>query len=225
MVIKQIQNVHSSFGEDKSSLPSSIDFIQKYAAEKQDDDLMLLTTTEKQVQGVLGELQYIREILETNKKVAPVEDMPRKIKVAYEKIKALLNPQNEASLTQDLENANRRTSGGINVEPNPLIKEMGGMPLEVISPEWQELIEGQILDKAELENLVNKKLKDKVDLANKLTHKLKNKLTNQPKPKSAPVITPKFEKKLKETLNYILKNTPEPPRPTRHIPPPRPQGM
>ena len=77
----------------------------------------------------------------------------------------------------ELENK-QRSSSGISVEQNPLIKEMGGMPLEVISAEWRDHIEGAVLDKSELENIVNKKLKDRAELANKLKlqHKLKHRL-------------------------------------------------
>ena len=120
-------------------------------------------------------------------------------------------------------NANRRTSGGIDVEKNPLIKEMGGMPLENISSEWREQIEEKILDKAELENLVNKKLKNRAKLANQL--KEKNKLKSQPKMRAGQQITPKFKKiQMQETLKYILKEEPKPIPAPKPPPVPRPFG-
>ncbi len=140
----------------------NLGFVRDFELEKRDDDLQLLTTIEKQVQGVLGEVQYITETIDTHKKIAPVEDIEAKIKESYKKIKKLMNSENVDPSIALEGNANRRTSGGIDVEKNPLIKEMGGMPLENISSEWREQIEGKILDKAELQNLVNKKLKNTV---------------------------------------------------------------
>lgn len=208
----------------KSNQKKLLEFMQAYQEEKREDDLNLLTAIEKQVHGVLRELQYIAELLGTNKNIAPVENIREKIKAAYEKIKAYLNSEpTEPSATAE---GNRRTAGGIQVEQNPLIKEMGGMPLETISAEWRELVEGTVLDKSELENLINNKLKNRAELANKLTNKLKlqNKLAQQPKVKVGQQITPKF-KKIQETLKYILKEVPPPPKPIHTITPPRPPGM
>jgi len=200
----------------------SIGFIKNFEKQKKEDDLNLLTTVEKQVQGVLRELQYIAEILETNKNVAPVENLNEKIKAAYEKIKAYLDPNVDLEQVIALE-TNQRTAGGLQLEQNPLVKDMGGLPLEVISSEWSQMIEGKILDKAELENLVNKKLKDRVELGNRL--KFQHKLTNQPKMKVGQPLTPKFQK-IQNTLKYILKEIPPPPKltPTHTITPPRPYG-
>jgi hypothetical protein len=193
----------------------NLGFVRDFEFEKRDDDLQLLTTIEKQVQGVLGEVQYITETIDTHKKIAPVEDIEAKIKESYKKIKKLMNSENVDPSIALEGNANRRTSGGIDVEKNPLIKEMGGMPLENISSEWREQIEGKILDKAELENLVNKKLKNRAKLANQL--KEKNKLKSQPKMRAGQQITPKFKKiQMQETLKYILKEEPKP------IPAPKP---
>lgn len=215
------KNPTSFKGSDPKAPPSGMGFVRDFESEKREDDLQLLTIIEKQVQGVLGEVQYIAETIETHKKVAPVEDIEAKIKKSYEKIKKLMNPENaDPNLAET--NANRRTSGGIDVEQNPLIKEMGGMPLEDISPEWREQIEGKLLDKSELENLVNNKLKNRVELANKL--KAKNKPTAQPKLRAGQQITPKF-KKIQETLKYILKEAPEPPAPApKPLSVPRPPG-
>jgi len=207
-------------GGEKIPHSSSIGFMKTFEEQKREEDLQLITDVERQVGGVLAEIQYIAKLLEDNKKMAPVEDLPSKIRKSYEKIKKLLNPENAAQQELGPE-ANKRTSGGIQLEENPLIKELGGMPLEEISPEWQEVIEGTILDKAELENLVNKKLKDRVELANKL--KAQNKLTNQPKMKAAPgpAIKPQYEK-LQQTLKLIFKEMPPPPTPTPQVKPPRP---
>ncbi len=207
----------SDFKEQYSFPASTIGYLADIEQQKKQDD-QLLSAINKEVQGVLGQLQYISELLETNKNIGPVEDLNQKIKAAYEKIKALLNPEN--NLNAGLE-ATPGGAAGVSVEKNPLIKEMGGMPLDVISPEWRDVIEGQILDKAELENLINHKLKARVELANKL--KAKNKLTHQPKLKPAQPLLPKF-KKLQETLKYIIKEIPPPPKPapTPSIPPPRP---
>jgi hypothetical protein len=220
LAVRAFQKECSAMSHSKSK---NLGFVRDFESEKRDDDLQLLTIIEKQVQGVLGEVQYIAETIETHKKVAPVEDVEAKIKKSYEKIKKLMNPEN-ADPNMALEgDANRRTSGGIDVEQNPLIKEMGGMPLEDISPEWREQVEGKILDKAELENLVNNKLKNRVELANKL--KAKNKLKSQPKMRAGQQMMPQF-KKIQETIKYILKNAPEPqpapaPKPTTV---PRPPG-
>jgi hypothetical protein len=201
----------------------NLGFVRDFELEKRDDDLQLLTTIEKQVQGVLGEVQYITETIDTHKKIAPVEDIEAKIKESYKKIKKLMNSENVDPSIALEGNANRRTSGGIDVEKNPLIKEMGGMPLENISSEWREQIEGKILDKAELENLVNKKLKNRAKLANQL--KEKNKLKSQPKMRAGQQITPKFKKiQMQETLKYILKEEPKPIPAPKPPPVPRPFG-
>ena len=201
----------------------NLGFVRDFESGKRDDDLQLLSTIEKQVQGVLGEVQYITETIEAHKKVAPVENIEAKIKKSHEKIKKLMNSDN-ADLNMALEgDAKRRTSGGIDVEKNPLIKEMGGMPLEEISPEWREKIEGKPLDKTELENLVNKKLKNRAELANKL--KAKNKLKSQPKMRAGQQITPKFKKiQMQETLKYILKEEPKPMPAPKPPSVPRPPG-
>lgn len=207
-------------GKDKGKISSNVEFMKNFDEQKREQDLNLLTTIEKQVQGVLSEVQYIAETLETNKNVAPIENLNEKIKASYKKIKAYLNL--EVSPEQDMNlQANQRSIGGIQVESNPFVKEMGGMPIETISSEWNELIEGEMLDKAELENLVNKKLKDRVELANRL--KLQNRLAAQPKLKVGQPLTPKFNK-IQNTLKYILKEIPPPPKPTpsRTIPAPRP---
>jgi hypothetical protein len=212
-----------SAGRKEEGHPPSIALMKNFEEQKREDDLNLLSIIDKQVQGVLGELQYIAEILETNKNVAPVENLNTKIKAAYEKIKAYLDPNTNLEQVMAIE-ANRRTVGGIQLEQNPLVKDMGGLPLEVISSEWSQVVAGKILDKAELENLVNKKLKDRVELANRL--KLQHKLSNQPKMKIGHAITPKF-KKIQNTVKYILKEMPPPPKPTpaRVITPPRPYGL
>lgn len=201
----------------------NLGFVRDFESAKREDDLQLLTVIEKQVAGVLGEVQYIAETIETHKKIAPVEDVEAKIKKSYEKIKQLMNPENADPNMEAESNANRRTSGGISVEQNPLIKEMGGMPLENISPEWREQVEGKVLDKAELENLVNKKLKNRVELANKL--KAKHKLNAQPKLRVGQEITPKF-KTIRATIRYIVKEAPKPmPAPApKPLTVPRPPG-
>lgn len=200
----------------------SLGFAKNFEDQKREDDLKLLTTVERQTQGVLRELQYIAEILEANKNIAPVENLNEKIKAAYEKIKAYLDPHVDLEQVMALE-ANSRTVSGLDLEQNPLVKDMGGLPLETISSEWSQMKDNKILDRAELKNLVNKKLKDRVELANRL--KLQNKLTNQPKMKASPPLTPKFQK-IQNTLKYILKEMPPPPTPTpKHtVAPPRPYG-
>ena len=202
--------------------PPPFNFIKNLEAQKKEDDLSVLTMVEKQTQGVLRELQYIAEILETNKNIAPVENLNEKIKAAYEKIKAYLDPHANLEQVMALE-TNQRTAAGLALEQNPFVRDMGGLPLEVISSEWSQMIENKTLDKAELENLVNKKLKDRVELANRL--KLQNKLTSQPKMKVGQPLTPKFQK-IQNTLKYILKEIPPPPTPTPKstIAPPRPYG-
>ena len=190
-----------------------------------DADQILLAAIEKQVEGVLGSVQRIAELLETHKTVAAVEDLHQKINSEVQKIRALLNPEQSPDQNQVLENG-RRSLGGIEVEKNPLINEMGGMPLEVISPEWQDAMQN-MLDKTELENMVNNKLKDRVELANKLKLGLKNKLAASPKmhaAPSSPALTPKF-KKIQNTIKYIVKNIPRPDEPKPTAPRPRPYGM
>ncbi len=41
------------------------------------EDLFLLDAMDQQISGVLGQVQYIVETLDTHKKVAPVEDVER----------------------------------------------------------------------------------------------------------------------------------------------------
>ncbi len=209
-------------GEDNSRNhePSELKYIQNL--QKEEEGTYLLDAVERQVQGALGAVQRIAEMLETNKTVAPIEDLPEKIRAEYKIIKDCLDPERSADNTLQA-NGNRRSAGGIQVEANPLIKEMGGMPIENISAEWKD-IAGDILDKTELENLINKKLKDRVDLANKL----KNRLKAQPKLKPGQQLTPKFHK-IQNTLKYILKEIPRPDAPAPRLAPssaPRPRpGM
>ncbi len=202
----------------------NLEFARDFESRKREDDLQLLTGIDTQVEGVLSRIQAIAETIATHKESGyAVENVEAIIKRYYEEIKQLMNPEN-ADPNMVLEaNANSRASGSIHVEQNPFIKEMGGMPLENISSEWQEQVEGKILDKAELENLVNKKLKNRVELANKL--KAKHKLNAQPKLRVGQEITPKF-KKIQETLKYILKEAPEPmPAPApKPLTVPRPPG-
>lgn len=204
-------------------------FSQKDAEEQAKRDNLFLNNLEGQIDKVLSKIQYISQIIGENQ-VAPVENVRAKIQKAIKEIKDLMNPEYQDP-GMAIEAANRSANDGLNLnlEKNPLLNEMGGMPLEDISPEWNELLEGQVLDKAELENLVNKKLKDKIEQANKLKNELKakNRLTNQPKPKSAPKYTPKFEKDIKNTIKYIIKEMPPPPAPApapRFNPSPFKQG-
>ena len=199
-------NKHPTIG---GNVPVS--FQKDLEAHKKEDDLYLLSGIEKQVAGVLSEVQYIRQVIGDNK-VAPVENINAKIQKSIKKIRELMDPRNDNDPNMAVEAANQQSNDGLNLnlEKNPLLNEMGGMPLEDISPEWSELIEGQPLDKAELENMVNNKLKNRVELANKL--KLQNRLTNQPKLKAGAQITPKFEK-IQQTMKYIIKEMPPPPAP------------
>ncbi len=190
-------------------------FTQKEAEEQDKRDELFLSGVDGQVRGVLGEVQYITQIIGDNK-VAPVENIDGKIKKAIKKIKDLMNPEYEQSPDMAVDAANRSSNDGINLEleKNPLLNEMGGMPLEDISPEWKELLDNQTTDKAELENLVNKKLKEKVEQANELKNKLKarNRATNKLQQKSAPKFTPKFQK-IQQAMKYIIKEMPPPPAP------------
>lgn len=190
-------------------------FTQKEAEEQDKRDELFLTGVDGQVSGVLSEVQYITQIIGDNK-VAPVENIDGKIKKAIKKIKDLMNPEYEQNPDMAVDAANRSSNDGINLEleKNPLLNEMGGMPLEDISPEWKELLDTQTLDKAELENLVNKKLKEKVEQANELKNKLKakNRATNKLQQKSAPKFTPKFQK-IQQAMKYIIKEMPPPPAP------------
>jgi hypothetical protein len=190
---------------------------------KDEADGALLDAIGREVQGVLGAVQRIAELLETHKTVAPIEELQQKINAEVQKIKSLLEPEQSFNQQQGLENGKQKL-GGIEIEQNPLIKEMGGMPLEVVSPEWQDLMLQNALDKTELENMVNNKLKDRVELANKLKLGLKPKLAAAPKMHASPALTPKF-KKIQNTMKYIIKNIPTPPEPRPAAPRPRPQGM
>lgn len=193
-------------GKNNNETPKRVQYLQAMQAEEA--DLYVLNKVESEVQGVLGALQRIAELVKTNKKKPAVEDLHQKILAEYKKIQAYLSPDKDASNQQNLEN-NKQSVGGIELEKNPLIQEMGGMPLEVVSPEWRELTDEKFLDKAELENLVNKKLKERVDLANKL--KAKNKLKQAPKLSApSPALTPKYQQKIQNTLKYILKEIPAP---------------
>lgn len=200
-----------------------IGFTQDHLDQQRKADLQVLSAIDRQTQGVLRELQYIAETLETNKTIGPVENMNQKIKAAYDRIKAYMDPQFENDPDAALE-AMRQQPTGVQMEKNPLIQDMGGMPLEMISSEWQEVVQGNILDKSELENLVNKKLKNRVELANKL--RAKHKPKQQPKMRAARKYTPKF-KDLDKTLKYIIKEMPPPPTPEPRPAPskPRPFGM
>lgn len=179
-----------------------------------DQDLLNLTVIDQHIQDVLTEINTIATMIKTNKKI-PIEDLHQKIKKALQKIKQLLNQnpalEQEASLSQ-AQSAMR----DLGLEENPLIDDLGGMPLEVISNEWSEFDAEvtNVLDKTELENLIKKKLKNREELANRL--KNSPALKNQPQnaPKAAPAITPKFE----QTIQYIYKEMPPPPAPTPPAP-------
>lgn len=191
-------------------------FSQKEAEEQEKRDELFLSGVSKQVEGVLSEVQYISQIIGDNK-VVPVENINAKIQKSINKIKDLMDPRYEQDPDRALDSAHQRSNDGMNLdlEKNPLLNEMGGMPLEDISPEWNELIDRQVLDKTELENLVNKKLKDKIEQANQLKNqmKLRNRPASQPKLKAAAKFTPKFEK-IKQAMKYIIKEMPPPPAPT-----------
>jgi hypothetical protein len=202
-------------GEAKDGQKANFPSMKEYQEQKSEEELNLLTNVERQVQGVLGEVQYIVEIVETNKKIAPVEDIEGKIKAAQRKIDAYLSLSNDADPSIVQEQSNRRTSGGLDVEQNPLIKEMGGLPPEVISPEWREESQEKMLDKTELENKAQKKLKDRAELTNKLRNRL------AAKPKAAPKITPKFAQ-AKPTVKLIERPAPPAPAPAPKRTPPRP---
>ena len=191
------------------------------------DDLFLLSVVDQQIQGVLEQINYIAITLKTNKKV-PVEDMSQKIKKALQKIKSYLNEDPSAKQEADL-GPNQSPAGGIQLENNPLIDDLGGMPLESISGEWQDLVEefSNILDKAEIENLIKNKLKDKLENRERLANRLKigAKLKNVAKPGVA--MTPKF-KQIEQTVKFILKEMPAPPAPAPRetpLPRPRPTGF
>ena len=190
-------------------------FNQKEAEEQDKRDNLFLSAIDQPVAGVLSEVQYISQIIGDNK-VTPVENINAKIQKAIKKIQDLMNPAYDQNPDMALDSANQNANDGINIqlEQNPLLNEMGGMPLEDISPEWSELIESPVLDKTELENLVNKKLKDKVEQASELQNKLKLKSqpSNKLKPKAAPKFTPKFEK-IQQAMKYIIKEMPPPPAP------------
>ncbi len=186
------------------------------------DDLFLLSAMDQQIQGVLAEINYIAITLQTNKKV-PVEDMAQKIKRALQKIKKYLT-QDPANTAEADPNANQAPAGGIQLEKNPLIEDLGGMPLESISSEWQDEM-SNVLDKTELENLIKNKLKDKLKNRERLANRLKIGAKPQNAPKPGAAMTPKF-KAIEQTVKYILKEMPAPPAPApRETPRPRPAGF
>lgn len=198
-----------------------LSFVRMKLMNTSKDDLSLFKALDEQIQGVLDQINYIAITLQTNKKV-PVEDMPRKIKKALQKIKSYLSQDPSAEQEATLNaNQNQSAAGGIQLEKNPLIDDLGGMPLESISSEWQDLAEEfDVLDKAELENLVKNKLKDKLKNRERLANRLKIGAKPQNAPKPGAAMTPKFQ----ETLKYILKEMPAPPAPVpRETPLPRPR--
>lgn len=199
------------------------------------EDLFLLDALDQQINGVLEQIQYIVDLLATHKTVAPVEDLQREIKKALNKIQDRLNqaPGVERDTDQPV---NAPAGGPSGLEANPLIEDMGGMPLEAIASDWESFAaEAGIRDKAELENMV-KKIKDKLQA--KLKHKARlshrMKLSNKPSlrhtAKPGQSMTPKFKqvKQLQAALKYILKETPAPPAPApriHEVPRPRPGGL
>ncbi len=208
------------------------------------EDLFLLDAMNQQINGVLGQFQYIGDLLDTDKKVAPVENKQREVDKALDKIQALLNQ--EPGVEADLAASARNTSGAdLGLETNPLLKEdLGGMPLEDIAAEWKDFIEG-ISDPTELENKAKEKRAKKIqDIKEKLQAKFKHrarlanrlKATNKPSLKNAPKntpkpgLTPQFKQVIK-VLNRIentLKERPAPPAPAPRIveaPRPRPGGF
>ena len=54
---------------EKKETSKTLGYIKAHEEQKREDDLNLITAVEKQVQGVLSEVQYIAELLETNKKI------------------------------------------------------------------------------------------------------------------------------------------------------------
>ena len=197
------------------------------AIQTQKEDLFLLDAMNQQINGVLEQIQYIVALLGTHKNIAPVEDLQQAIKKALKKIQALL--QQEPGVEAEMDNGptQQNTGADLGLEANPLIEDLGGMPLESIAAEWQDFAkEAGISDKAELENMLNKikdklqaKFKNRARLANRLKMSQKPSLTNAPKPGQA--MTPKF-KQVQEVLKYILKETPAPAPEPRPYERPRP---
>ncbi len=154
------------------------------------------------------------------------------MKKALKKIQALLEQTPGVDAEADLNAKASNTAGVSGLEANPLIEDLGGMPLEAIASDWETFAqEAGISDKAELENMI-KKIKEKLQatfknratLANRLKISNKPSFKNTPKPGQA--MTPKF-KQVQEVLKYILKETPAPPAPAprmRELPRPRPGG-
>ncbi len=194
-------------------------------------DLFLLDAMDQQINEVLGQFQHIVTVLETHKKVGSVEDLQREIKKALKKIEARLNQEPGAEQDADLGlNASNRGGSDLGLEANPLIDDLGGMPLEAIASDWEAFAkEAGISDKAELENML-KKIKDKLQAKFKNRARLAQRpgMSPKPSPKNAPKpgqgMTPQF-KQVQEVLKYILKETPAPPAPAPRMyeaPRPRP---
>lgn len=208
---------------DEQNKGNSMGFMRDLEEKKREDDLNLLSKTEQAVSMLLSELQYISELLGHNKQIAKVENLEKKLEAAYKKIQDYLNP--DLGEENKLSAGSNKASNDLPLEKHPLLQDMGGMPLEQISPEWQEMMkESKIQDKAELQNQLRNKLKNKLDLAMKLVNKLQNKLKATSKPQLQPLN--QFVVKYKETLDLkvkpILEETPKPAPAPREAPLPRP---
>lgn len=205
---------------------SSMGFMKDLEEKKREDDLNILNKTEQAVSMLLGELQYISELLGHHKQIAKVENLEKKLQKAYKKIQDYLNPDLGEENKMEM---NNKQSAGVSLEKHPLLQDMGGMPLEQISPEWQEMMnESKIQDKAELQNQLRNKLKNKLDLAMKLVSKLQNRLKATSKPQLQPInqLVIKYKETLDLKVKPILEQVPKPapaPEPTPR-PVPKPSG-
>jgi len=199
------------------------------------DELKRLNAANEVISVVLGELQYIQELMGLDK-IAPVEDIEEKVKRSQKKIQDHLNRYEQGEgLGQE---QNQASGPSVPIEQHPFLEDMGGMPLEMDNLDKEFLKELGITetqDKAEMQNQIKNKLKEKLKntlkFAAKLSVKLQNDLKNQPqyKPalKQANELVIKYKLALESLKNKpILK--PEAPAPApepRPAPAPRPPGM
>jgi len=205
----------------KTPPKGTIGFQRELEDQKREDHLNLLTEAEREVSQLFGILQRVSELI-GHQDIAPVENIDKKLEEAYKKIHAYLNPKEGVEASEAL---GKKQQSGISLEKHPLLEEMGGMPLEQISPEWGELLsdEKSTLDKAEVENKLKNKLKQKHALMNKLQNelKLKSQPKFQPAVKKINELVYQYTEKLKErpvirqALELELKEEPKfvPPKP------------
>lgn len=222
----------------ETSPPSFVGYKSSGEAHARKDELKRLNAANQIISVVLGELQYIQELMGLDK-IAPVEDIEEKIKRSQKKIQESLYRYEQGEHLeqgQSQEQSLNNQAASVPIEQHPFLEDMGGMPLEMDNLDKEFLKElgiTEMQDKAEMQNQIKNKLKDKLKntlkFAAKLSAKLQNDLKNQPKYqpalKQANELVVKYKLALESLKNKPILKPEAPVYTPRSTPVPRPPGM